>query len=192
MKAVIPLAGGGTRFYSQTHTKLMAMVRIAGKTNQGHLLTSLVNDGINKDFRGAGEEVQLTDALQWMVDIGSAVGTFDAKVSDDCARLETLLEARELLLSTIETEGLESLADAVVVPPVDIGCDETVTRRVIGPNASIDKGDGIDYSVVKDSTDGRVASLADMNLTQSIIGDSATVRVESRTLEAGDNSDLCL
>lgn len=336
MKAVIPLAGRGTRLYPQTHTKPKAMVRIAGKPILGHILTSLSDAGIDEavlvvggpmqtqirqyatrefgedfsfsfpeqedpqglghaiheaapavdgepilitlgdmlferghksflaahrdlrgvdasigvkiveeprhygvvdvgddgvvrelvekpadppsnraisgvyviddsdalfdalaylienDLRGAGDEYQLTDALQRMVETGSTLGTFDVEDWYDCGRPETLLEANEVLLSTIETEGPESLTDAVVVPPVDIGENVTLTRSVVGPNVSLDDGVTIEDSIVQDSIVGRNASLTDVNLQESIIGDAATVQGEPRNLNVGDNSDLSL
>jgi glucose-1-phosphate thymidylyltransferase len=79
-----------------------------------------------------------------------------------------------------------------VVPPVDIGDNVTLTRSVVGPNVSLDDGVTIEDSVVQDSIVGRDASLTDVNLQKSIIGDAATVHGEPRNLNVGDNSDLSL
>ncbi|MFC7069360.1 sugar phosphate nucleotidyltransferase [Halobaculum lipolyticum] len=147
---------------------------------------------IDNDLRGAGDEFQLTDALQRMVETGSVLGTFDVEDWYDCGRPETLLEANEVLLASMETNGAGALTDAVVVPPVDMGEGVELTRSVVGPNVSLDDGVEIDDSVVQDSIVGRNAELSDVNLKESIIGDAATVRGEPRNLNVGDNSDLSL
>ncbi|TKX46004.1 sugar phosphate nucleotidyltransferase [Halorubrum sp. ARQ200] len=58
MKAVIPLAGQGTRLYPQTHTKPKAMVRIAGKPILGHILSGLVKTQIEEAVLIVGGPMQ--------------------------------------------------------------------------------------------------------------------------------------
>ena len=49
---------------------------------------------VDNDVRGAGDEYQLTDGLQRMLDTGAELGTFEVKDWYDCGRPETLLERR--------------------------------------------------------------------------------------------------
>ena len=58
MKAIIPLAGQGTRLYPQTHTKPKAMVRIAGKPILGHILSGLVKTQIEEAVLIVGGPMQ--------------------------------------------------------------------------------------------------------------------------------------
>lgn len=151
-------------------------------------LTYLIENGV----RGAGDEYQLTDALQRMIDQGKRLRTFEVEEWYDCGRPETLLEANEVLLSKIETNRQGIADDAVVVPPVDIGDDVTVHECVIGPNVSIDDGTEIRDSILRNSIVGMGATLQGVNLTHSIIGDNAEVQGEANSLNIGDNSRINL
>ncbi|WP_435144613.1 sugar phosphate nucleotidyltransferase [Halobaculum sp. P14] len=147
---------------------------------------------IDNDLRGAGDEFQLTDALQRMVDTGSTLRTFEVDDWYDCGRPETLLEANRVLLESMETNGAGRLENAVVVPPVDIGADVTVDRSVVGPYVSLDDGAEISDSIVHDAIVGKDAALSGVNLDHSIVGDAASISGEPQSLNVGDNSDLSL
>lgn len=147
---------------------------------------------ISNDLRGAGNEYQLTDALQRMIDDGRTLRTFGVEDWYDCGRPETLLTANEILLSK-QTGGSDQIREnAVVVPPVDLGDGVSIGGSVIGPNVSIDEGTEVSDSIVRDSTIGRGATLRGVNLERSIIGDNAEVRGEANHLNIGDNSSISL
>lgn len=147
---------------------------------------------IENDLRGAGDEFQLTDALQRMIERGRTLRTFEVEDWYDCGRPETLLQANEVLLSRIEDGGHDERADTVVVPPVDFGDDVEVEESVVGPNVSVDEGAVIRDSIVRDSIVGRGAHLDGVNLEHSIIGDNAEVIGEANHLNIGDNSTINL
>jgi len=145
---------------------------------------------IDNEIRGAGDEYQLTDALQRMIAGGHTLSTFEVEDWYDCGRPETLLEANRVLLKRVETSSADGLENAVVVPPVDFGDDVTVTESVVGPNVSIDSGATIDNSIVRESIVGQRATLQMVNLEESIIGTNARVEGESTELNLGDNSSI--
>lgn len=147
---------------------------------------------IENDIRGAGEEYQLTDALQRMLDEGARIDVFEVEDWYDCGRPETLLEANRVLLSKNETNGSSSLSNAVVVPPVDFGDNVTVKESVVGPYVSVDDGANISESIVRGGLVGQNATLKNVNLEDSIVGDGATVRAEANHLNVGDNSTINL
>jgi glucose-1-phosphate thymidylyltransferase len=151
-------------------------------------LDNLVRNGV----RGAGDEFQLTDALQRMVEAGCSLGTFDVGDWYDCGRPETLLEANRVLLSRVETNGLPdgNGGRAAVVPPVDFGEDVTVEECVVGPNVSIDDGTTLRNSIVRESILGRNTTVSGINIAETMIGDNVTLTGEATQLNIGDNSSL--
>ena len=145
---------------------------------------------VENDIRGAGNEYQLTDALQGMIDSGTRIDVFEIEDWYDCGRPETLLEANRVLLSKGETSRTDSLDNAVVVPPVDFGENVVVEEGIVGPNVSVDDDATIRDSIVRNSIVGENATLESVNLEGSIVGDGAIVRSESNHLNVGDNSTI--
>lgn len=147
---------------------------------------------ISNGLRGAGNEYQLTDAFQHMVDQGGTIGTFEVDDWYDCGRPETLLEANRTMLSRHPLSDAQTIENSVVIPPVDFGNDVTVESSVIGPNVSIDDGSLIRNSLVKESIIGQEATVGDAHLNQSIIGNHTAVVGEPNRINLGDNSSLNL
>ncbi|MFB6176957.1 MAG: sugar nucleotidyltransferase [Halobaculum sp.] len=145
---------------------------------------------VENDIRGAGDEYQLTDALDRMLDQGCTLGRFDVEDWYDCGRPETLLEANRVLLESLETDDGAETVRSVVVPPVDIGDDVTIEESVVGPDVSIDDGSTVTNSIVRDSILGQDATLTTVNITHSIIGTNTNVEGEANELNLGDNSTL--
>lgn len=147
---------------------------------------------VDRDVRGAGDEYQLTDALQRMIDRGCSFRTFEVENWYDCGRPETLLEANRVLLSKLETNSADTLDNSVVVPPVDFGTDVTVEASIVGPYVSIDDRTRVKKSIVRNSIVGQRAELEDVNLESSIVGDNSEVHGEANELNVGDNSVIDL
>lgn len=145
---------------------------------------------IENDVRGAGDEFQLTDALQRMVEGGDRLDIFEVQNWYDCGRPETLLDANRVLLSKNDDGEPKVLEDTVVIPPVDLGENVTLQESVIGPYVSVDDGATIAESIVRDAIVGRNATLGNVNLEESIVGDGALVRGEANQLNVGDNSTI--
>ena len=147
---------------------------------------------MKNDVRSAGDEYQLTDALQLMIENDSDLRTFEVKDWYDCGRPDTLLEANRVLLSKLPTNPADQLDTSVVIPPVDFGCDVTVESSVIGPYVSVDDGAEIVNSIVRRSIVGHEAVLHGVNMEDSIVGDNTSVRGEANHLNVGDNNSINL
>lgn len=145
---------------------------------------------VENDIRGAGDEYQLTDALQGMLESDARIDIFEVEDWYDCGRPETLLEANRVLLAKNETNSADSLDNAVVIPPVDFGENVTVKEGIVGPNVSVDDNAQITDSIVRNSIVGENATLESVNLEGSIVGDGATVKSEANHLNVGDNSHI--
>ena len=152
------------------------------------LLFDALGHLIKNDIRGAGNEYQLTDALQRMIEQNAEINIFDVEDWYDCGRPETLLEANRVLLSKLDTTSSIAVTDAVIIPPVDLGDEVTIEESVVGPHVSVDDGASISESIVRDGIVGRNATLETVNLEESIVGDGATIRDEPNHLNIGDNS----
>lgn len=147
---------------------------------------------IEHDRRGAGDEYQLTDALQRMIEQGADFGTFDVGDWYDCGRPETLLKANQVLLERLENGAERGGKSSVVVPPVDIGEDVEFGCSVVGPYVSVDDGATVTDSRVSNAIIGRDATVDGANIRQSIIGDNATVSGTPNELNVGDSSTIRL
>jgi glucose-1-phosphate thymidylyltransferase len=161
-----------------------------------YLFTSRVHDavaGIQPSERG---ELEITDAIQWLLDEGERVRCeLLTGWWIDTGKLTPLLEANRLLLEKIETNIEGSLDQAstiegrvVVGPgaeiinstirgPVAIGAGTRVENSFIGPFSAVGSGcvvqhSEIDHSVVMD--DSSVIDIA--RLEDSLIGSNAQVR----------------
>ena len=149
------------------------------------LLRECLQELIDKDIRTKGE-YQLTDALQLMVDRGEKFTTFDVDGWYDCGKTETLLETNRYLLTKQQTK--QAPTGCVIVPPVHIDPTAVVEHSVIGPYASLSKGTVVRNSIVRDSIICDHATVADITLDQSIIGENAFVSGRFASINIGDAS----
>jgi glucose-1-phosphate thymidylyltransferase len=156
-----------------------------------NLLFEALDHIVENDLRGAGDEYQLTDALQRMIDQGAKLDTFPVEEWYDCGRPETLLEANRVLLSQMDSDGANT-DNAIVIDPVDIGENITIEESIIGPNVSVDDNSTITGSIIQDSIVGQDASLDDVNIADSIVGDRTNISGEPTHLNVGDNSQINL
>jgi glucose-1-phosphate thymidylyltransferase len=147
---------------------------------------------IENDVRGAGDEYQLTDGLQRMLDAGATLGTFEVENWYDCGRPETLLEANRVLLEANGTTDGGVTDSSVVIPPVDVGEGARIEHSVVGPHVSIDDGAHIEDSRVEDSIVGQRSELFDVNLSGTLIGSGSEVTGTPSTLNVGDSSEIHL
>jgi glucose-1-phosphate thymidylyltransferase len=145
---------------------------------------------VKNGIRGAGDEFQLTDALQRMIEAGDRIDIFEVEDWYDCGRPETLLEANRVLLSDIETD--RRVTESVIIPPVDIGESVSLERSIVGPYVSVDNGATISDSLVRNSIIGRNTRLDCVNLEESIVGDNTTIESDVNQLNVGDNSAVQL
>jgi len=140
---------------------------------------------IHNDLRTKGE-FQLTDALQMMVDKGEKFTTFTVDGWHDCGQPDTLLETNRYLLNSMSARFAPE--GCVVVPPVHIDPTAVVEHSVIGPFASISAGAVVRNSIVRDSIICDQATVNDVSLDRSIIGENATVTGRFASINIGDAS----
>ncbi|MCX6140582.1 MAG: sugar phosphate nucleotidyltransferase [Candidatus Kapabacteria bacterium] len=141
---------------------------------------------IKKDMQSKGE-YQLTDALQLMVNAGEKFTIFSVDGWYDCGKPETLLQTNRFLL-TKRSAMPTAPQGCVFVPPVHIDPSAIIEHSVVGPYASVSKGAVVRNSIVRDSIICDSATVADIALDQSIIGENAEVTGRFSSINIGDAS----
>lgn len=164
----------------------LALVGLYYISNSDALVKSL-NKLVEKDIRTKGE-LQLTDALQMMLDDGEKVKTFEVDGWYDCGKPETLLSTNKFLLD--KKSSIKKFKTAVIIPPVYIADDAEVESSVIGPYATVDKGCVIKESIIKNSIIGTNSQVSKAMLSNSIIGNNTIVKGTFKRLNIGDSSEI--
>lgn len=146
---------------------------------------------LRKDIRTKGE-IQLTDALAWMLGKGHVMKSFQIDEWLDCGKPETLLETNRRLLETMEQESAavyrEKYPTSIIVPPVSIARDCCIEHSIVGPYVSMRHGVRISQSILKDCTIGKEATLTEVNVHDSMIGEAAHVEGARGSISVGDHS----
>lgn len=151
------------------------------------VLLECLKEMIKKDIR-TKNEYQLTDGLQMMIDRGELFESFAIDGWYDCGKPETLLSTNKHLL---ENDGTNRVPDGVVViPPVFISPNATVTNSIIGPHTTIAGGAIVDMSIIRNSIVNEGASVISSLLNDSIIGTNAVVKGGFKRINIGDSSEL--
>ncbi len=164
----------------------LALVGLYYIANADALVKSL-NKLIEKDIRTKGE-LQLTDALQMMLDDGEKVTTFDVDGWYDCGKPETLLSTNRFLLNK---KSFSKKYDNVVINmPVFIAEDAKIENSVIGPYTTIDKGCVIKESIIKNSIVGANSQVKRAMLDGSIVGNNTIVKGTFKRLNIGDSTEI--
>jgi glucose-1-phosphate thymidylyltransferase len=150
-------------------------------------LVSCLNQLVKNDLRTKGE-LQLTDALQIMIDSGGKITTFPVEGWYDCGKPETLLSTNQHLLD--HKSSCKVYPNVVINEPVFIADDVEIENSVIGPYATIDKKSKITDCIIKNSIIGSNAIVNMSLLENSIIGNNSIIRGTFRRLNSGDSSEI--
>ncbi|MEO6570091.1 MAG: glucose-1-phosphate thymidylyltransferase [Ilumatobacteraceae bacterium] len=180
-----------------------------------YLFTPRVHDAVAAIEPSPRGELEITDAIQWLIDEGEQVRCeLLTGWWIDTGKLTPLLEANRLLLERIDRRIEGTVDDASVVDgrvivesgavitnstirgPVVIGADTVVTDSFVGPfsaigNRCVVTQSEIEHSVIMD--DSSVIEIA--RLEDSLIGSNATVsrsrqRPRALRLMVGDHCQI--
>jgi glucose-1-phosphate thymidylyltransferase len=180
-----------------------------------YLFDRWIHEAVRAITPSARGELEITDAIQWLIDNGHRVRTEQLEGWwIDTGKLTPLLEANRLLLETIEpsVEGdvdEETTLDGRVVieagavirssrlrGPIAIGAGTTVTNSFIGPFTAIGEGCCISNSEIEHSVVMAGSSVSDIpRLEDSLIGREATLtrsqaRPRALRLMVGDHCQV--
>ncbi|MCB2231642.1 NTP transferase domain-containing protein [bacterium] len=139
-----------------------------------------------KTVRG---EIQLTDALEMLIQQGHRCTPFEVQGWYDCGKKETLLETNRALLDSGRATT-QTIDGATITPPVYIGQNVVLEQATIGPHVSIGDGAVVRNCIIKDSIIGRDASVEQSELESSLIGNKAKVVRAKGQINLGDHSEV--
>ncbi|MFN3286484.1 MAG: sugar phosphate nucleotidyltransferase [bacterium] len=143
---------------------------------------------IDEDRRVRGE-YWLADALQLYVEAGAVVRTYPVEEWYDCGTPEALLAANRALLDILNPPA-PRMEDALVHPPVAIAPSAVVEESVVGPYVSVAEGARVVRSVVRDSIVNRNATVRNVVLQGSLIGEGAYLEGRATRVNLGDDSEI--
>ena len=153
------------------------------------LLRQCLNDVVARNRTVAGE-LQVTDALQLMVDRGSRMAAVNVDGWYDCGELETLLLTNRHLLQTCGQQV--TVPGSVVIPPSYVAPTARIEQSVIGPYASIGDRAVVRQSIIMNSIVSEGAEMRHCVLADSMIGSHASVVGRVERLNIGDSSEIGL
>jgi len=162
---------------------LVGLYYIANGPALFECLESLVREG--RRTRG---EVQLTDGLELLLERGEELRPFPVAGWYDCGKRETLLETNRALLDQLATPV--SREGVLMLPPVAVDPTADVTAAIIGPHVSIGPRAKVRRAVVRDSIVNEGATVEDILLERSVVGENAVVRGAYHRLNVGDSSEV--
>ena len=164
----------------------LAVVGLYGVQNTKLLRRSLAE--IVEEGRTTAGEIQMTDALQRMIELGSRMQAVPVEGWFDCGKVETLLETNRYLL---EKQVAETTLDgSLVVAPSYVATSAQVSRSIIGPHAAIGENAVVTDSIIRDTIIAEDADVRSCILDQSIIGPGVVVHGEARRLNLGASSEI--
>jgi glucose-1-phosphate thymidylyltransferase len=145
-------------------------------------------DRLIREGRRTRGEVQLTDALELLMEQGEELRPFPVEGWYDCGKTETLLETNRALLDQLAKPVFRE--GVVVLPPVALDPTAEISAAVIGPHVTIGPRARVRHAVVRNSIVNEGATVKDILLEGSVVGENAVVRGAYQRLNVGDSSEV--
>jgi glucose-1-phosphate thymidylyltransferase len=161
------------------------------KVKDALLLMECLEENINNEVKTLNE-FQLTDGLMRMIEKGSKFTTFQVEEWFDCGKKDVLLETNAMLLKKNGFGAIkyENFENTIIIPPVSIPEGTTIKNSIIGPNVTIGTNSVIHKSIIKNSVIGSYSKIEIMVLNDSLVGNDASLRGLSQSLNVGDSTDI--
>jgi len=160
-----------------------------------YVFSARIFDAIEQIQPAMRGELEITDAIQWLVENGEVVRAHHLTGWwKDVGRPEDMLEANALLLRTCEHDvqgeiddesvigGPVSVAPGAVIRgtivegPAVIAAGAEVVNSRLGPNVAVGKSCTIHDSTIRQSLLQNGATIASIELTSSLVGRSCQIR----------------
>ncbi len=139
-------------------------------------------------------EYQLTDALGLMIAGGERMCTFEIDGWYDCGKPDALLYTNRVLLERIGGKGThtEIYPGSILRPPVWIDPGAKIERSIVGPHVTVGAEARITESIVQESIISAGATVENVMLHDSLVGEDAIVTGSYQSLNVGDHSEIKL
>ena len=160
------------------------------KIRESRVLMEAIDHIISKNHRTQGE-FHLTDAIMEMISRGSKFKTFPVENWYDCGNKESLLETNAVLLKKNSASLHKySFENTIIIDPVSFSENCQIRNSIIGPNVAIAENAVIRNSIVRNSILGAYSQLDCIVLDGSVIGNDASLRGKSNSVNIGDNTEI--
>lgn len=163
------------------------------KIKEVKALLRAVEHLMQTDQRTVGE-IQLTDALQHILEQGAPFQAIPVNNWFDCGRKEVLLETNAMLLGqrgyATDAFSMPVYENTIIIHPVAIGENCHIANSIIGPHVTIGNNVTINSAIVKDSIIGNFASIDEVVLRHSVVGIDAVIKGRNLSLNIGDNTEI--
>ncbi len=137
------------------------------------------------------DEYNLTDAMMRMIEEGYRVGTFQVGNWYDCGSKINLLETNAVLLKRNSNDKkVYEFKNTIIIQPVSIAHDCSISDSIIGPHVSIGERTIIKSSIISDSIIGSFSQLETAVLHHSVVGSDAYLKGLSQSLNIGDSTEI--
>jgi glucose-1-phosphate thymidylyltransferase len=180
-----------------------------------YMFTPLIHDAARAIDPSARGELEITDAIQWLVDGGHRVESHIVRGWwKDTGRLDDMLEANRLILETVERRVEGDLSDAqvdgrvIIEPgarleratvrgPAVIGAGAVLRDAYVGPYTAVGAGCVIENAEVEHSILLEASSVRGLEgrMESSLLGKNVAISRDDRQPRAyrfmvGDNSEI--
>jgi len=135
-------------------------------------------------------EIQLTDALQAMIEDGYEFTPYEVDGWHDCGKKETLLATNRYFLD--KTGNNAVFEGTSVVPPTFIHPTAKVTGSTVGPHVSVSEGAVVEDSEISNAIIGPGATIRGAIVRDRIVGRDAMIEGNLEALLVGDEAINCL
>lgn len=152
-------------------------------------LQHLIDEGVK-----TGGEYGITDALQNMMNKGTAFFVDPVTEWLDCGNKDATVHTNQRVLEYLKDEELISvelqLDNSTIIKPCYIGPGVRIANSVVGPYVSIGEGTVVENCIIRNSIIQEHSLLTNINLDNSMIGSHVTIRKTPEDLSIGDYNTL--
>ena len=161
------------------------------KIREVHQFIEACTYNLDNDIRSIGE-YPLTDALARMHEWGTPLTTLPVDNWFDCGRREVLLETNANFLGRegFATDDPPPFDNSIIIHPVHIGPGCDLSNSIVGPYVTLGANTKLAHAIVSDSIIGDYASIHDIVLRNSVVGNDASIGGLRQSLNIGDNTEI--
>ena len=149
----------------------------------------LVDNHIEK-----GGEYQLTDALQNMAAKGMGLYTGEVTEWLDCGNKNATVYANQRILNysgnANQVASTAVIKDSIILQPCFIGDHVEINNSIIGPHVSVEEHTKINHSIITNSIVQSFTTLSNVNIDNSMIGNSVEYKGVVNDVSIGDYTRL--
>ncbi len=161
------------------------------KIKEAKVLFQILERNNRENIRTNGY-IQLTDALNEMLEIGVKFDTCTVDQWLDVGNGSVLLDSNAILLKKYggKISTKVKIENSVIIEPVFIADNCEIINSIIGPNVTLGENTYVSKSILGNGIIGNFSSLQNMKLTDFVIGSDSKLKGSRQSISVGDNTDI--